>query len=188
MHCLGLQLKKAYASHPAVRRRTACKHALGRRHLCHASQKLRPLLIDNYDSYTYNLYQIVAEVYGVAPLVLHNDAVDIAHVQQLLERDEVHHIILSPGPGSPDRPADIGVCMDILRTCTDTPLLGVCLGHQALAAAAGGAVIRAPEPVHGRLSPIRHTGHELFAGCPSGPGSGFDVVRWVLTVASEQCS
>jgi anthranilate/para-aminobenzoate synthase component II len=68
--------------------------------------------------------------------------------------------------------------MDVLRQLPHVPLLGVCLGHQALAAAAGARVVRAPEPVHGRLSALRHGGHPLFAGCPSGPGAGFDVVRW----------
>jgi para-aminobenzoate synthetase len=69
--------------------------------------------------------------------------------------------------------------MDVLHQCPNTPVLGVCLGQQAMAVAAGGHVVRAPEPVHGRLSTLLHNGHELFAGCPSGPGSGFDVVRCV---------
>jgi para-aminobenzoate synthetase len=69
--------------------------------------------------------------------------------------------------------------MDVLHQCPTTPVLGVCLGQQAMAVAAGGHVVRAPEPVHGRLSTLLHNGHELFAGCPSGPGSGFDVVRCV---------
>jgi anthranilate/para-aminobenzoate synthase component II len=70
-----------------------------------------------------------------------------------------------------------GVCMDVLRQCPSVPVLGVCLGHQALALAAGGRVLRSPEPVHGRLSTLSHTGHPLFKDCPSGPDAGFNVVR-----------
>jgi hypothetical protein len=80
---------------------------------------------------------------------------------------------------------DTGVCLDVLQQCPSTPVLGVCLGQQAMAVAAGGRVVRAPEPVHGRLSTVMHNGHELFAGCPSGPGSGFDVVRWVHAVVAN---
>jgi para-aminobenzoate synthetase len=70
------------------------------------------------------------------------------------------------------------VCLDVLQQCTRTPLLGVCLGHQALALAAGARVVRAPQgPVHGRLSRLAHDGHALFAGCPSGLQHGMDVVR-----------
>jgi hypothetical protein len=69
--------------------------------------------------------------------------------------------------------------MDVIEQLHDVPVLGVCLGHQALAHAAGAAVVRAPEPVHGRLSALRHAGHPLFEGCPSGPGGGLDVVRCV---------
>jgi len=70
-----------------------------------------------------------------------------------------------------------GVCMDVVTQLPDVPVLGVCLGHQALAHAAGACVVRAPEPVHGRLSALQHNGHPLFEGCPSGPGGTFDVVR-----------
>ncbi|KAI8473833.1 MAG: aminodeoxychorismate synthase, partial [Monoraphidium minutum] len=139
---------------------------------------MKALLIDNYDSYTFNLYQIVCDVAQEEPLVYHNDAITIEGIKRLIADGAVDSIILSPGPGSPLVPADVGVCMDVLRQLPAIPILGVCLGHQALAAAHGAAVARAPEPVHGRLSALRHGGHALFAGCPSGPGAGFDVVRY----------
>ena len=69
------------------------------------------------------------------------------------------------------------MCLELLRRLHDVPILGVCLGHQAMAVAHGGDVVRAPEPVHGRLSELAHSGHVLFAGCPSGAGAGFAVVR-----------
>ncbi|PKU73215.1 Anthranilate synthase component I-1, chloroplastic [Dendrobium catenatum] len=117
-------------------------------------QKVRSLLIDNYDSYTYNIYQELAIVNG--------------------------------GPGSPASPKDIGVCLQILAQCEDIPILGVCLGHQALGYIYGAQVIHAPEPIHGRLSEIEHTGCELFNGIPSGRNSGFKVMRYhSLVVAAE---
>lgn len=81
-------------------------------------------------------------------------------------------------PAHPPPPPLPGVCTELLTQLPRVPVLGVCLGHQALAAAHGARVARAPEPVHGRLSALAHGGHPLFDGCPSGPGAGFDVVRW----------
>lgn len=138
---------------------------------------------------------------AVEPLVLHNDCITLEGVQALVAAGQVHSIVISPGPGSPNTPKDIGwycmdlqlsgynvcvlnvpclvagVCMDVLMQLDTVPILGVCLGHQALAVAAGGHVLRAPEPVHGRLSELRHTGHPLMADIPSGAGQGFEVVR-----------
>jgi para-aminobenzoate synthetase len=124
---------------------------------------MRTLLIDNYDSYTFNLYQLIAEVYGTTPRVLTNDASE----WDTLDFTAFDAIVISPGPGSPHVPRDIGVCLDIVRT-TSLPLLGVCLGHQAIACAGGGAVVRAPAPRHGYLERITHTGEDLFDGLPQG--------------------
>lgn len=124
---------------------------------------MRTLLIDNNDSYTFNLYQLLAQVYGIAPRVLTNDAPEWAD----LDFDAFDAIVISPGPGSPYVARDIGVCLDIVRT-TDLPLLGVCLGHQAIACAGGGSVVRAPAPRHGYLERITHIGEDLFDGVPQG--------------------
>lgn len=77
-------------------------------------------------------------------------------------------------------PFPAGVCLEVLRSFPHIPILGVCLGHQALAQVHGGKVVKAPEPVHGRISSLQHTGHALMADIPSGEEQGFDVVRWVV--------
>jgi para-aminobenzoate synthetase len=123
---------------------------------------MRTLVIDNYDSFTHNLVHLVAVVNQESPRVIRNDEVDwdgIAHA-------EFDNVILSPGPGDPRRAADFGLCARFIAEC-DKPILGVCLGHQGIAAAFGGDIIRAPEPVHGRTSAIRHGGAGLFRGIPS---------------------
>ncbi|XP_024525152.1 probable aminodeoxychorismate synthase, chloroplastic [Selaginella moellendorffii] len=138
------------------------------------SRSLRTLILDNYDSYTYNLFQLLSIVNGVAPVVLKNDELTFRELQRLLY--EFDNVVISPGPGSPDRSSDIGVCVRLLQECHDIPILGVCMGHQALGYAHGMRIIHAPEPVHGRLSAIQHTHHPLFRNIPS--GSGFKVVRY----------
>ena len=99
-------------------------------------------------------------------------------VQQLAAEGIVHNVVISPGPGTPSRPQDVGCVVQLLSECDNIPILGVCLGHQALAVAHGGAVVPAPEPVHGRLSGIAHNGHDLFAGIPSSAAEGFSAVRY----------
>lgn len=142
-------------------------------------KQVRTLLIDNYDSYTYNIFQLLAVVNGVAPTVVKNDQLTWEYLHHILyEEHAFDNIVISPGPGSPTCAADIGICMRILYECKDIPILGVCLGHQALGYANGAQVVHAPEPVHGRLSEIEHTGCQLFNGIPSGAGSGFKVVRY----------
>jgi len=122
---------------------------------------VKTLLIDNYDSFTYNLFQLLAEANGEEPIVVRNDEASWAELSRL----EFDNIVVSPGPGRPDREDDFGVCAEAIRGTT-VPLLGVCLGHQGLGAAYGAAVAPAPEPVHGRLSAILHDDSPLFAGIP----------------------
>ncbi|KAL3682963.1 hypothetical protein R1sor_000985 [Riccia sorocarpa] len=144
-----------------------------------AKEQIRTLILDNYDSYTYNLYQLLSVINGVAPVVLKNDAITWEELRHLLyEKRAFDNVVISPGPGSPTRPSDIGVCLQLLKECSDIPILGVCLGHQALGAVHGAKVVHAPEPVHGRLSEIQHSGHPLFLNIPSGRNSGFEVVRY----------
>lgn len=118
------------------------------------------LLLDNYDSFVHNLARYVEEL-GCATDVVRSDAVSVADVAQ--RRPQA--IILSPGPCTPH---EAGVCMDVVRELgPHIPILGVCLGHQAIAAALGGDVVRAPEPVHGRTSDIHHEAVGLFTGLPN---------------------
>ncbi|MER2509029.1 MAG: aminodeoxychorismate/anthranilate synthase component II [Amaricoccus sp.] len=119
------------------------------------------LLIDNYDSFTYNLYHYLG-VLGAEVTVRRNDELDTAAAMAL--RPDA--ILLSPGPCDPDQ---AGVCLPLIAAAaeTRTPLIGVCLGHQAIGQAFGGEVVRAGEIVHGKLGSIRHTGEGLFAGLPS---------------------
>ncbi len=123
---------------------------------------MRTLLIDNYDSFTYNLFQLLAEVNGVEPIVVQNDAASWLE----LERLEFDNVVISPGPGRPDRAADFGVCAEAIRSC-EKPLLGVCLGLQGIGWLEGGRVERAPEPMHGRVVAVEHDGSRLFVGIPS---------------------
>ncbi|HEX5622192.1 MAG TPA: aminodeoxychorismate synthase component I [Solirubrobacteraceae bacterium] len=129
----------------------------------------RTLLIDNYDSFTFNLFQLLAEVNGEDPVVVRNDG---ATWDELADWP-FDNIVISPGPGRPDRPADFGVCRAAIDAA-DVPVLGVCLGHQGLACFAGAAVVHAPEVMHGRLSAVYHGGSPLFADIPQ----GFAAVRY----------
>jgi anthranilate synthase/aminodeoxychorismate synthase-like glutamine amidotransferase len=119
----------------------------------------RIVLVDNYDSFTYNLYQYLLML-GAEVEVVRNDEVSAA---EIAERDP-DGIVLSPGPSSPEH---AGITPDVIRLLgPTTPMLGVCLGHQAMGMVYGGDVIRA-EPVHGKRSPVEHTGEGVFAGLPS---------------------
>jgi anthranilate synthase/aminodeoxychorismate synthase-like glutamine amidotransferase len=117
------------------------------------------LLVDNYDSFTYNLYQYLGEL-GAEIRVMRND--EMTAQQALALRPE--RIVISPGPGTPDQ---AGVSLELIRGAAGrVPLLGVCLGHQALGQAFGGRVVRAPTLMHGKTSPIHHDGRTVFAGLP----------------------
>jgi para-aminobenzoate synthetase component 2 len=123
------------------------------------------LVIDNYDSFTFNLVQYLGELASQFPVANHlrverNDALSIEEIGTL----NPSAILLSPGPGDPDQ---AGVCLDVLRQLSPTvPTLGVCLGHQSLAQAYGGRVVRAHELMHGKTSPVQHRGEGVFAGLP----------------------
>ncbi|WP_299286883.1 aminodeoxychorismate/anthranilate synthase component II [Thermoflexus sp.] len=125
------------------------------------------LVIDNYDSFTYNLVQILGQLLREAgrtdvPLrVVRNDAVDLEDIMAM----EPSAVVISPGPG---RPEEAGITIPAIRALSGrTPLLGVCLGHQAIAAAFGGRVVRAGRLMHGKASPVLHQVDALFAGLPS---------------------
>ena len=124
------------------------------------SQRIKVLVIDNYDSFTFNLVQYLGEL-GAEPEVVRNDA---ASADELLQRG-ADRLIVSPGPCTP---AEAGVSSDAIRRFAEagTPVLGVCLGHQALAAAFGGKVVRG-EPVHGKVADVTHDGRTIFEGLPS---------------------
>jgi anthranilate synthase component 2 len=121
---------------------------------------VRILMIDNYDSFTFNLVQAL-EVLGAGVEVVRNDAESVS----ALAARRPDGVVISPGPGRPER---AGATLDAVRAFgrAEVPLLGVCLGHQALAAAFGGRLARAPVPRHGKTAPIRHDGRGLFAGLP----------------------
>jgi para-aminobenzoate synthetase len=121
---------------------------------------LPTLIIDNYDSFTFNLVSLVALATGEVPRVIRNDAMTWDEIRSL----EFDNVIISPGPGHPDRPRDFGVSAEVIRHAT-VPVLGVCLGHQGIASAFGGNVIETA-PVHGYASEIVHNGDELFRGIP----------------------
>jgi para-aminobenzoate synthetase len=130
---------------------------------------VRVLLIDNYDSYTYNLAQLLAQTYGQAPDVVYNDSAALLAVKP----GDYDAIVVSPGPGRPQVPGDLGHVAEVLRT-TSLPVLGVCLGHQAIGYLSGAWVGPAPRPQHGFVDRIRHLGTGLFAGLPQ----NFAAVRY----------
>ncbi|WP_224241147.1 anthranilate synthase component II [Hyalangium gracile] len=129
-----------------------------------ADPRPRIVLIDNYDSFVYNLYQSLGELTGVEAKVVRNDRTSV----EAIARENPTHLVISPGPGNPEEPGWFGICRDVILTLgRTTPLLGVCLGHQGIGVAFGGRVVRAPRVMHGKTSRIRHEGEGLFAGLES---------------------
>jgi anthranilate synthase component 2 len=132
-------------------------------------------VIDNYDSFTYNLVQYLGEL-GAEVHVVRNDAASVDEVAA----GRPERIVISPGPG---RPEDAGITMDVVRELGErTPILGVCLGHQAIGAAFGGQVVRAGVPMHGKTSLIEHNGRGVF----SGMSESFAASRYHSLVVAEQ--
>jgi len=133
------------------------------------------LVIDNYDSFTYNLVQYLGEL-GADVVVRRNNQVALGEVEGL----NPGRIVISPGPG---RPEEAGVSVEVIRAFGPTrPILGVCLGHQAIGMAFGGRVVRAPIPIHGKTSAVEHDGLGLFAGM----GMGFEAGRYHSLIVSEE--
>jgi anthranilate synthase/aminodeoxychorismate synthase-like glutamine amidotransferase len=121
---------------------------------------VRIVVIDNYDSFTYNLVQYLAEISGTVVKVFRNDAIDVAGIRD----EQPTHIVVSPGPCTPD---EAGISLEVVAELGgETPILGVCLGHQAIGQAYGGRVIRGEAPVHGKTSLIHHDRRGVFAGLP----------------------
>ena len=133
------------------------------------------LLIDNYDSFTYNLFHFLGEL-GAEVVVKRNDELSAAAALGL----GAEAIVLSPGPCTPN---EAGICLDVIRQAKGSvPILGVCLGHQAIGQAYGARIVRAPEPLHGKLSRIHHTGRSVFRGL----NNDFLATRYhSLTIAPE---
>jgi para-aminobenzoate synthetase len=123
---------------------------------------VRTLLIDNHDSYTFNLFQLIAEVNGIDPVVMTNDDRRLASISA----GSFDSAVISPGPGRPQSERDIGYVPEFLQKAA-MPVLGVCLGHQAIAYQAGAEVGPAPQPRHGHLTTVRHDGDQLFGGIPA---------------------
>jgi anthranilate synthase component 2 len=133
------------------------------------------LLIDNYDSFTYNLYQFLCEL-GARVTVVRNDAITVPEARELAP----DFIVISPGPGTP---RDAGISVDVVRQLgASIPILGVCLGHQAIAEAYGGVITRAPELMHGKASRVIHRGEGVLAGLPS----PFSAIRYHSLCATTE--
>ncbi len=132
-------------------------------------------MIDNYDSFTYNLVQYFGDL-GAPCDVYRNNRISVEDVLKLKPKG----IVISPGPSDPDH---AGICLSLIQAAADhdIPLLGVCLGHQAIGQVFGGKVIRAPQPVHGKLSAVTHRNQSVFKGVPS----PFDVTRYHSLIVEQ---
>ncbi len=150
---------------------------------------MKVLIIDNYDSFTYNLYQYIGEILSAEKLagtvndfsisVKRNNEVSLADIETLAP----DRIIISPGPGSPEDESYFGVCADVIRQLgPKIPLLGVCLGMQGIVHVFGGKVVKAPLPMHGKTSPIDHNGKDLFDDIPT----QLEIMRYHSLIAEAE--
>jgi len=139
---------------------------------------MKTLIIDNYDSFTYNLYQYLAEL-KANPVVALNDRINLRDVKKI----NPTHIVLSPGPGTVEKKEDFGICQQVILTYGKTiPLLGVCLGHEGIAYTFGGKIKQAPVIMHGKTSKIMHNNEGIFAGIPN----PFRAMRYHSLCVSEK--
>lgn len=145
---------------------------------------MKILLVDNYDSFTYNLYQYIGEVLEESGRAFKVDVVrNDEKTYEELNTAGYNRIVISPGPGNPSDPKYFGVCAKILLNPAPTQkILGVCLGMQGMAHVYGGRVVRAALPMHGKTSPIEHDGKGVFAGLPQ----GIEVMRYHSLIAEEK--
>jgi anthranilate synthase component 2 len=146
---------------------------------------MKVLIIDNFDSFTYNLYQFVGEILGTQLntdfqlKVVRNNEVDLAQVKEFA----ADRIIISPGPGNPEDEAYFGVCAQVIKEIgPNTPLLGVCLGMQGIVHCFGGRVVKAALPMHGKLSPIAHSNTGVFANIPQ----DLEIMRYHSLIAEAE--
>jgi anthranilate synthase component 2 len=151
-------LRATAPDRPALRRINLCSRSVFGYKQGHFQQAVAVLLlIDNYDSFTYNLFHYLGEL-GAEVRVVRND--EISAAQALAMKPE--GIVLSPGPCTPN---EAGICLEVIKQSAGRmPILGVCLGHQAIGQVYGGSIVRAPEPMHGKLSRVHHTGKSVFRG------------------------
>jgi anthranilate synthase component II len=142
---------------------------------------MKVIIIDNYDSFTFNLYQMLAEIDGHDVRVFRNDEIDLKSIKGLAPQ----RIVLSPGPGHPAIDTDFGVCKDIIKHSQTLacPILGICLGHQGIVQHLGGRIIGAPQIVHGKSSEIKITANSpIFHGLPA----QFPAMRYHSLIASDE--
>lgn len=145
---------------------------------------MRVLILDNYDSFTFNLYQYVGEILSAdgGKFILDVERNDSITIEEIKKR-KYDRIIISPGPGDPRDPKYFGVCADVLtKLGKDTPVLGVCLGMQGMAYYFGGNVVRARRPMHGKTSIIEHDGKGVFAGLPQ----NIEIMRYHSLIAEKE--
>ncbi len=139
---------------------------------------IRTLLVDNYDSFTNNLFQYIAHINKLEPIIIKNDECSIDEILNF----EFDNIVISPGPGRADLVADFGVCGELIKKAEEVPILGVCLGHQGIGSVFGAEIIHAPYPVHGQAYTVKHNNNVLFKDIPN----EFEVIRYHSLVVNNE--